>query len=128
MAEIIVIGHGNYATGIQSNLNMVCGCTDKFHFIDFLPDMDRSDLEEQLDVLLTTVADKEVLFCCDLPGATPFQVAAVRTASHNEMYQTIAGLNCMAFMEMALDSALSVKQMARRAVETSKESIVLYPD
>lgn len=127
MAEIIVIGHGGYPLGIRGNLEMVVGVPENMHFLDFALGQERADLEQNLDALLETLAGKEILFCTDLPGATPFQVAAIRTAANMEQYRTVVGLNNMAFMELAMDSEGAIAELAQRAVETTKESVALFP-
>lgn len=127
MTEIIVIGHGGYGEGVRTNLEMVTGVPENMHFLNFTKDQDRAELETHLDGLLEELAGKEVLFCCDLPGATPFQVAAIRTASNGEKYRTVVGLNQMAYMELAMDSSGTVVELAKRAVETTKESVTEFP-
>ena len=127
MTEIIVIGHGGYAEGVRTNLEMVTGVPENMHFLNFTKDEDRADLEASIDTLLEKLKGKEILFCCDLPGATPFQAAAIRTASHEEGYRTVVGLNQMAYMEMAMDSSKTVAELARRAVETTQESVTQFP-
>lgn len=127
MAEIIVIGHGNYPDGIRTNLEMVVGVPENMHFLNFALGQERADLEENLNRLLETLPGKEILFCTDLPGATPFQVSALKTAENMELYRTVVGLNNMAYMEMAMDSEGTVAELAQRAVETTKESVTMFP-
>lgn len=127
MAEIIVIGHGGYAEGIRSNLEMVVGVPQYMHFLNFALGQERAELEENLDKLIAKLSDKEILFCCDLPGATPFQVAALRTAVNGEKYRTVVGINNMAYMELAMDGSGTVAEMAAQAVETTKESVIQFP-
>lgn len=127
MAEIIVIGHGGYAEGIRSNLEMVAGVPENMHFLNFALGQERAELEENLDKMLAALSDKDVVFCCDLPGATPFQVAALRTVANQEKYRTVVGLNNMAYMEMAMDDSGTAEEIAARAVETTKESVIQFP-
>ncbi len=128
MAEIIVIGHGQYPDGIRTNLEMVVGTPEYMHFLNFSLGQERADLEQNLDALLETLADREILFCCDLPGATPFQVAALRTAEHPERRATVVGINNMAFMELAMSAEGTASQLAQQAVETTRESVVRFPE
>ena len=127
MAEIIIIGHGSYPEGVRTNLEMVIGVPENMHFLNFSLGMERAELESRLDQLLEGFADREVLFCVDLPGATPFQVAALRTAEKPEKYCTVVGLNNMAFMEMAMDGSGSASELARRGMETTAQSIHIFP-
>ena len=106
---------------------MVVGVPENMHFVNFTPDMSREDLEKNLDALLETLAGKPVLFCVDLPGATPFQVCALRTAAEAESRRTVVGINNMAYMEMAMDALEDVDQLAKRSLDTTRESLVLFP-
>ena len=127
MTEIIVIGHGGYGEGVRTNLEMVTGVPENMHFLNFTKEQDRAELEAHMDELLGRLGEKEVLFCCDLPGATPFQAAALRTAANAEKYRTVAGLNQMAYMELSMDSSGTAAELAKRAIETTKESVTEFP-
>lgn len=128
MAEIIVIGHGGYADGVRTNLEMVAGVPEQMRFLNFTKEQERSELEAALDKMLKELEGREVLFCCDLPGATPFQVAAIRTAEHAEKYRTVVGLNQMAYMELAMETGdRTAQELAEQAVETTKESAAMFP-
>lgn len=128
MAEIIVIGHGGYADGVRTNLEMVAGVPEQMRFLNFTKEQERSELEAALDKMLEELEGREVLFCCDLPGATPFQVAAIRTAEHAEKYRTVVGLNQMAYMELAMETGdRTAQELAEQAVETTKESAAMFP-
>ena len=113
MAEIVIIGHGGYAEGVRSNLEMVIGVPESMHFLNFTLGM-------ELD-------DKEILFCVDLPGATPFQLAAIHTAQNPERCRTVVGLNSMAYMELAMDCSGTPEDLAKHAMETTKDSVLLFP-
>ena len=128
MVEIVVVGHGTYPQGIRTNLEMVVGVPENMHFVNFTPDMSREDLEQNLDTLLENLAGKPVLFCVDLPGATPFQVCALRTVAEPENRRTVVGINNMAYMEMAMDTLEDVTQLAKRSLDTTRESLVLFPE
>ena len=120
MAEIVIIGHGGYAEGVRSNLEMVIGVPESMHFLNFALGMERSELEAALK-------GKEILFCVDLPGATPFQLAAIHTAQNPGCCRTVVGLNPMAYMELAMDTSGTPEDLAKRAMETTKDSVLLFP-
>lgn len=128
MAQIIVIGHGGFPEGVRTNLEMVIGVPENMHFLNFSLGMERGELEEKLDEMIASMGEEEILFCTDLPGATPFQVAAIRTAMNPEKYRTVIGLNNMAYMEMASDSSGSADELGRRAVETTGQSVMIFPE
>ena len=127
MTQIIVIGHGGYAEGVRTNLEMVIGVPETMHFLNFSLGMERGELEAALNVLAESLAGEELLFCVDLPGATPFQLAAILTAQAPERCCTVVGLNSMAYMEMAMDPSGSPKELAERAIQTTRDSLILFP-
>lgn len=127
MTQIIVIGHGSYPDGVRSNLEMVVGVPENMHFVNFSMGMERAELEQLVSDFVTSVQDDDILFCADLPGATPFQISALKTAENPEHYCTVVGLNNMAYMEMAMDSDESAAVLAARALETTKESVAIFP-
>lgn len=127
MAEIVIIGHGGYAEGVRSNLEMVIGVPESMHFLNFALGMERSALEAALSALVEGLEGREILFCVDLPGATPFQLAAIHTAQNPERCRTVVGLNPMAYMELAMDTSGTPEDLAKHAMETTKDSVLLFP-
>jgi PTS system N-acetylgalactosamine-specific IIA component len=87
MINIIVMGHGGYAEGIRKNLEMLSGVPQQMHFLD-LTEEGLPQLEEKLNALLDTLGDQEILYACDLLGASPFRVAAL---VHDESPKTSSG-------------------------------------
>ena len=126
MAEIVIIGHGGYAEGVRSNLEMVIGVPESMHFLNFTLGMERSELEVALSALVESLDDKEILFCVDLPGATPFQLAAIHTAQNPERCRTVVGLNPMAYMELAMDTSGTPGELEKHALDTTQDSILLF--
>ena len=102
MAEIVIIGHGGYAEGVRSNLEMVIGVPESMHFLNFALGMERSELEAALSALVEGLEGREILFCVDLPGATPFQLAAIHTAQNPGCCRTVVGLNPMAIRKSGI--------------------------
>ena len=72
--------------------------------------------------------DDEVLFTCDLLGASPFRVAAMFCVNKPGKYYTVAGLNTAALIELSMESDLSVEELANRAIETTKTAVARFPE
>jgi PTS system N-acetylgalactosamine-specific IIA component len=128
MIRIVVMGHGGYADGIRQNIEMVVGPSDHMHYIDLKKEDDLAALENKVNCLLKDFKEDEVLFACDLLGASPFQVAAQICTNHPGRYYTVAGINSMALIELSMASDLSVEDLAYRAIETTKSSAVKFPE
>ena len=125
MAEIVIIGHGGYAEGVRSNLEMVIGVPESMHFLNFALGMERSELEAALSALVEGLEGREILFCVDLPGATPFQLAAIHTAQNPGCCRTVVGLNPMAYMELAMDTSGTPEDLAKRAMSKQGEALLV---
>ncbi len=130
MVRVIVMGHGGYANGVKQNLEMIAGIPEAMYFIDLTKEDDLASFKIKVDNLLQDFHDDEVLFACDLLGASPFRVAAEICINHPGKYFTLAGLNSMALLELTMieDSNLSIEDLATRAVDTTKAAVAKFPE
>lgn len=128
MKRVVVMGHGGYAEGVKQNLNMIVGQSEHMYFIDLTKEDDLASFENKINHLLEGFNDDEVLFACDLLGASPFRTAAMLCVAHPGKYYTVAGLNTMAFLELSMESDLSIEELANRAIETTKNSVARFPE
>lgn len=130
MKRIVVMGHGGYAEGVRQNLEMIVGQPEHMYFIDLTKEDDLASLENKVKLLLEGFPDDEVLFACDLLGASPFRVAAMQCAENPGKYYTVAGLNTMGFLEISMktESDLSIEELANLAIETTKAAVSRFPD
>lgn len=102
MIKIIVIGHGNFASGMQSALEFIAGCQEEVYFIDFNLDLDQEKLLSKLNGLIAD--ENPSLILCDLLGGTPFKTAATLMIQTNDrILNVIGGVN----LAMLLDAVSS---------------------
>ncbi len=82
MVGIIVTGHGNFASGITSALELIAGPQDAYAALDFTSLSGTEELEKGMASALESLRSREdvdgVLVLCDLVGGTPFKTAATR--------------------------------------------------
>lgn len=131
MKRVVVMGHGGYAEGVKKNIEMIAGLPEIMYFIDLTKEDDLASFKAKVDDLLKSFnEDDEVLFVCDLLGASPFRVAAELSVAKPGKYITVSGLNAMAIMELSMieDSEMSVEELANRAVETTRSSVAKFPE
>ncbi|MDV3429143.1 MAG: PTS system fructose subfamily transporter subunit IIA [Bacillota bacterium] len=129
MIRVVVMGHGGYAEGVRQNLEMIVGPSQHMYFVDLTKEDDLAAFENKVDNILKGFnQDDQVLFACDLLGASPFRVAAMLCAAHTGKYVTLAGLNPAALLELSMESDLSLEEQAGRAVETTKTSVTRFPE
>ncbi len=131
MKKVIVTGHGGYAEGVKLNLEMIVGPLENMYFVDLTKEDDMAALENKVTQLVNSFDEEdEVLFACDLLGASPFRVAAMLCAEHPGKYVAVTGLNTMAFIEINLnkDSDMTVGELADLALETARAAAVKFPE
>ncbi|HEL0613105.1 TPA: PTS sugar transporter subunit IIA [Streptococcus equi subsp. zooepidemicus] len=124
MISIIVIGHGHFASGIVSSLELIAGKQEGITAIDFTAEMTAADVHERLSAVLQPKAQALVL--CDLLGGTPFKVAATLMEELSETtLDVLSGLNLAMLMEavFARQEQLDLEQTVAKLLTTAKEGI-----
>lgn len=127
MRKIIIIsGHGNYAAGIRSTLELLAGKNDDLFYVDFTAEDTDITLKEKFAAIVEENKDSEILFVCDLLGGTPFKVAAEVTNPSDRM-ELVAGCNVGGILEMVFSKdTYSIRELADKMVEQSKSSILRF--
>lgn len=121
--QIIVTGHGKFASGIQSTVKLLAGQLKNVAFIDFTAEMDEQQLAAAFKKQLA--ADPEAVFYCDLFGGTPFKEAAKLTPDFPKI-AVMAGGNVSALLEIALpglDSYANANDLADKLMTTAASGI-----
>lgn len=129
MIRIVVMGHGGYAEGVKQNLDMIIGHPAYMYFVDLTKEDDLAAFEKKVNDLLESFSDEDqVMFACDLLGASPFRIAAMKSAGNPDKYHTVAGLNAAALLELCMESDLSIEELINRAVATTKDGVKSFPN
>ncbi|HEL0023400.1 PTS sugar transporter subunit IIA [Streptococcus equi subsp. zooepidemicus] len=124
MISIIVIGHGHFASGIVSSLELIAGKQEGITAIDFTAEMTADDVHERLSAVLQPKAQALVL--CDLLGGTPFKVAATLMEELSDTtLDVLSGLNLAMLMEAVFtrQEQLDLEQTVAKLLTTAKEGI-----
>lgn len=127
MAQVIVSGHGGYASAVRDNLTMLLGVPEGFHFVDFNPGDDLTDLTAGLAAAVEACGGEDILFCCDLTGGSPFRQCAMLCVERPGCV-AVAGLNQAAYAEMVYNLDQPPSALCNMAIETTKESIQRFPE
>ena len=101
MKGIIVTGHGNFASGIESTMKLIMGEQEKNVFINFKEGMTNIELSENIEKIVKKIGEKGVLIFTDILGGTPFNEAAMISTKYENIH-VFAGLN-MAMLFEAID-------------------------
>ena len=126
MNYIVLTGHGNYATGIKSALELIAGpkdnVLDNVLAFDFL----KEESEEQFSLKFKDLDRKNnYLFACDLMGGTPYKVVS-RLDLNKEI---LIGTNLGGLLDTVFKiDKLSLNELASNLKEASLKSLVNIKD
>ena len=122
MNYIVITGHGNYATGMKSALELIAGPKDNVLAFDFL----KEESEEQFSLKFKDLDKKNnYLFACDLMGGTPYKVVS-RLDLNKEI---LIGTNLGGLLDTVFKiDKLSLNELASNLKETSLKSLVNIKD
>lgn len=120
---IIVTGHGNYATGIKSMIEMVSGPNENIYYIDFTKNDTDITLAQKFGQIISQKYN--ILFACDLLGGTPYKEAA-KLAFTNQNIKVVAGCNVGSIMDCAFKlQTLTINELANNMIESSKKNLFI---
>lgn len=125
--RLIVTGHGNYATGIESTVKLLSGGLDKVSFVDFTSDMNENSLSKKFNEEIKD--DNQIVFVCDLLGGTPFKEAVKLSMSNDKEISVTCGCNVGSIMEVGLQLSNfkgSSKELADKMVSISQNQTKVF--
>lgn len=123
---IILSGHGHYATGLQSSIELLAGKNEDMFFIDFTVEDTDVTLKEKMLKVLEENKESEVLFVCDILGGTPFKTAA-EIANSDDKMEVVAGCNVGSIIESIFQrDTMTIGDLAQSIVDTSKQSTMKF--
>ena len=99
MTAIIISGHGHFATGISSALDLIMGRPEKYLAIDFPYGSSAVELETLMDDAIKNFGNDDIIILVDLFGGTPFNTAMKKVLENNRI-QLFYGLNLGMLLEL----------------------------
>ncbi|OOM80559.1 PTS sugar transporter subunit IIA [Clostridium sp. BL-8] len=124
--NVIIVGHGNYGTGIESSIKLLAGQTEGVEFIDFLEEDTDVTLKDKISKAIANGETAKTLFVCDLLGGTPFKVC-VEISYEKENMEVVAGCNIGAILEtILLKDTMEIGELADNIVKGTKDTAVRF--
>ena len=74
MIGIILTGHGNFASGLISSVDLIAGKQENVIGIDFTQNDNTKTLEEKMTIAINNF-ENDIIILCDLAGGSPFKTA-----------------------------------------------------
>ena len=128
MIGIIVTGHGNFATGITTSVNLIAGKQSNYESVDFLTHYSIVDLENELTKACDNLNDCDgVIVMSDLGGGSPFKSSATLGRNYKDV-RVIGGANLPMVLETLLARSLEndIDELAEIAVKAGKAQVVSF--
>lgn len=128
MIGLIITGHGNFATGLTSSMNLIGGEQANYEAVDFLAEYSTEDLDRELRKAMDNLKDCEgIIVMSDLPGGSPFKTAVIAGQDYNNV-KVIAGTNLPMIVEIAMARTMieDLDMLVDMALNTGKDQIVKF--
>ncbi|WP_105301898.1 PTS sugar transporter subunit IIA [Anaerococcus marasmi] len=125
MIGLIVTGHGQYASGLKSGLNLVVGDLANVRAIDFEGDRVEA-YKVKLKEIISEMLEKydSLAIATDIAGGTPYNTAVTLT-NEDQRVMVFSGLNFQLAYELSnLES--DVKSYADEAIKVAKDGISYF--
>ncbi len=127
MNGLIITGHGSFASGIQTSVQLIAGEQMNIEYIDFVESDSTADLEKKLNSALNRLKETEgVLVLCDLVGGSPFKTAASLSVQRQNVF-VIGGANMAMVIETAImKDNFIIEELKEMAVNSGKDGIKAF--
>ena len=122
--KIVLVGHGHFATGIYSSLQLIAVDQENVEAIDFVEGMSADELKQK--ILLAISNEEKVLILSDLLGGTPFKVSStIMVENPTKTMNVLSGLNLAMLMEAVFARmAHGFDEVADKAVAAAQSGVV----
>ena len=124
MVGLIVTGHGHFATGLTSSVDLIAGPQQNYVAVDF-DGNGTEKLEADLAAAFETLKDGSgIIVFSDLAGGSPFKTAAVLAAGNNKI-KVLAGTNLSMLCEISMARTMidDLDMLVSRALSVGKDGV-----
>lgn len=126
MIGMVVAGHGNFATGMGSNIELIAGQQENFILCDFIQGMTAEDLSGDYMKALNKLSGLDgIVFFTDIPGGTPFNEAVKIKLQHNNV-SVLTGSNIPMLLDMLFNRDLNMSAFMEKALDAGKKGIMQF--
>lgn len=104
MIDLIITGHGNFASGLVSASNLIIGQDYKLNFVEFTDDCSPEELKKTLLSKVNSLPASTLIIFTDLVGGTPYKVAIDIAIMSSKKIHVLGGVN----LPMVIEASLSI--------------------
>ncbi len=128
MITLIITGHIQFASAMQSVVTAIAGEEENTSWVDFAAGETREELHRRLQRIIDGVPPGEgILFLTDVPSGTPFQIALGLGMSRKDI-EVVTGTNVSMITEALFEreQTATVSDLADLLVDTGKQAVGKY--
>lgn len=125
---IIITGHGNFASGLKSSLDLIVGNYDFIKVVDFTENKNPEELKNDIKSIIDKYSDNELYIFTDLAGGTPFKVSSELALNNN--VKVFCGTNLPMLIEASMMVSLGcdidtnfIKETGINAINPQKKVV-----
>ncbi|MDO4643352.1 MAG: PTS sugar transporter subunit IIA [Cardiobacteriaceae bacterium] len=124
MTAFIITGHGQFADGLYSALEIIGGSPKNVHVVNFLAGDTPEALSEKLAKIVKLYDNSNVVIFCDIIGGAPFRQAAL-LAQHWENSDVVYGTTLQMLVEGVLERERidSARDLVAQLLPSAREGI-----
>lgn len=130
MLGLLVTGHGHFATGLNSSLELIAGAQPNVALVDFEADHSIETLKENLTKAFDSLKEYDgVLVLSDLPGGSPFKTAVeLKYERPDQAIEVIAGTNLPLLIASSTMTSVfeNPLDLAEAMIPEGKDSIIRF--
>ena len=129
MYGIILVGHGEFAKGLLSSVDMIMGKQEYLEAISFKVDDSTEELSSKIESKIKDMKNLNgLIFLTDLVGGTPFNTC-VLLALELENARVLGGTNLPLLFEILMNRQLeNIDDIINTSISTGRDSIISYID
>ncbi|GAA0860940.1 PTS sugar transporter subunit IIA [Paraclostridium tenue] len=125
---IIITGHGNFASGLKSSLDLIVGNYDFIKVVDFTENKNPEELKNDIKSIIDKCSNNELYIFTDLAGGTPFKVSSELALNNN--IKVFCGTNLPMLIEAGMMVSLGcdidvnfIKETGINAINPQKKVV-----
>lgn len=129
MIRMLIAGHGRFASGVISGIEMIFGPQGDIEKVEFVDGETKSELDEKMDVAIGRLEGSDgILLLCDVLQGSPFQCAAERALCDSRICVVYGANVAMAVEAVArlMGGEDDLDSLARAVVEAGREYIGVF--
>lgn len=122
MINIILTGHGQFASGLYSNLKLIAGEQDNFWNFDFINGMTSEDISNEYLSVINKVDN--ICILTDIAGGTPFNEAVkLKIKNKDKNIEVISGTNVPMLLENIMNREISLNDFVDNIIKTGMNGV-----